>query len=172
MNTMWALDDFTEHNGATLVWPGTQIRGDSKDVNFTPKETHTSVLTPDRSAENRQQRTAHAAPQPGGQGFESGYAAVQKAIVDADVKPIKATMSKGSVMIYKGSLLHGGGMNTTTQPRMGVILEYCAGWLRPQENHLLAVPREIAAAVSPKLQELLGCEYYYFRGCRTLWGLP
>ena len=31
-----------------------------------------------------------------------------------------------------------------------------ASWLRPQENHVLAVLREVAATLSPGLQELLG----------------
>jgi ectoine hydroxylase-related dioxygenase (phytanoyl-CoA dioxygenase family) len=37
-----------------------------------------------------------------------------------------------------------------------VILEFCAGWVRPQENHMLAVPREIVRELPEKLQELLG----------------
>ena len=39
--------------------------------------------------------------------------------------------------------MHGGGANRTDQPRLGVILEYVASWLRPQENHVLAVDREV-----------------------------
>ena len=53
-------------------------------------------------------------------------------------------MSPGSALFYLGSLWHGGGANRTSRPRLGVILEYAAGWLRPQENHCLAVPRDIA----------------------------
>ena len=33
-------------------------------------------------------------------------------------------------------------------------------WLRPQENHVLAVPRETAAGLPPRLQELLGYNIY------------
>jgi len=69
---------------------------------------------------------------------------------------ISATMRKGSVMFYRGSVLHGGGANRTDKPRLGVILEYCAAWLRPQETHLLAVPKETVAKLPEKLQELLG----------------
>lgn len=45
-----------------------------------------------------------------------------------------------SCLFYRGSVVHGGGANMTHTPRLGVILEYAAGWLRPQENHCLAVP--------------------------------
>ncbi len=73
---------------------------------------------------------------------------------------IAATMSPGSAMFYLGSLWHGGGANRTGQPRLGVILEYAAGWLRPQENHCLAVPRDIARDLPSRLQELLGYNIY------------
>jgi ectoine hydroxylase-related dioxygenase (phytanoyl-CoA dioxygenase family) len=51
---------------------------------------------------------------------------------------------------------HGGGANNTDTPRLGVILEYVAGWLRPQENHILAVPKEVVRGLPERLQELLG----------------
>ena len=69
---------------------------------------------------------------------------------------LAATMEPGSAMFYLGSLWHGGGANQTGEPRLGVILEYAAGWLRPQENHCLAVPRDIARNLPARLQELLG----------------
>ena len=55
-----------------------------------------------------------------------------------------------------GSVLHGGGANSSGASRMGVILEYSQAWLRPQENHTLAVPRDVMRALPPALQELLG----------------
>ena len=70
-----------------------------------------------------------------------------------------AVMSPGSVMFYLGSLWHGGGANHTGLPRLGVILEYAAAWLRPQENHCLAVPRTWSGAPE-RLQELLGYNIY------------
>ena len=71
-----------------------------------------------------------------------------------------AVMSPGSAMFYLGSLWHGGGANQTAASRLGVILEYAAGWLRPQENHCLAVPRELARTLPERLQELLGYNIY------------
>ena len=37
-----------------------------------------------------------------------------------------------------------------------MILEYVASWLRPQENHFLAVSKEVVARLPERLQELLG----------------
>src|SRR5262249_20409516 len=65
-----------------------------------------------------------------------------------------ATMSPGSAMFYLGSLWHGGGANRTGKPRLGVILEYAASWLRPQENHCLAVPRDIVRQLPERPQDL------------------
>ena len=59
-------------------------------------------------------------------------------------------------MFYTGKVLHGGGANSTARKRVGVILEYCVAWLRPQENHILAVPPEVVKALPERLQELLG----------------
>jgi ectoine hydroxylase-related dioxygenase (phytanoyl-CoA dioxygenase family) len=73
---------------------------------------------------------------------------------------LTATMAPGSAMFYLGSLWHGGGANRTSRPRLGVILEYVVGWLRPQENHCLAVPRDIARQLPERLQELLGYNIY------------
>lgn len=79
---------------------------------------------------------------------------------DATTPTVIAEMPAGSMMFYLGSVWHGGGANTTAQPRLGVILEYVAGWLRPQENHILGVPAEIARTLPERLQELLGYNIY------------
>ncbi|HEX7356071.1 MAG TPA: phytanoyl-CoA dioxygenase family protein, partial [Mycobacteriales bacterium] len=71
-----------------------------------------------------------------------------------------ALMSAGSVLFYPGTLWHGGGANTTDRPRLGVILEYAAGWLRAQENHVVAVPPSTVATLPSRLQELLGYNIY------------
>lgn len=78
----------------------------------------------------------------------------------ADDPIVEATMPAGSVIFYIGSLLHGGGANRTERPRLGVILEYVAGWLRPQENHVIGVPPELVATLPERLQELLGYNIY------------
>lgn len=72
----------------------------------------------------------------------------------------RAVMSAGSVAFYTGSIWHGGGANHTDAPRLGVILEYAAAWLRPQENHVIGVPPDTMATLPSKLQELLGYNIY------------
>lgn len=69
---------------------------------------------------------------------------------------ISAEMPAGSALVYLGTLWHGGGANRTDRPRLGVVMHYAASWLRPQENHLLAVPRDTVRALPQRLQELLG----------------
>jgi ectoine hydroxylase-related dioxygenase (phytanoyl-CoA dioxygenase family) len=106
VNTMWALDDFTEENGATHIAPGSHTWTDKRP--------------------------------------------------DGQTETVRAVAPAGSVIFFLGSVYHGGGANDTQQPRLGVILEYCAGWLRPQENHILGVPKEIVRELPERLQELLG----------------
>jgi ectoine hydroxylase-related dioxygenase (phytanoyl-CoA dioxygenase family) len=69
---------------------------------------------------------------------------------------ITIEMSAGSLLLYRGSLWHGGGANHTDNPRLGVVVHYAASWLRPVENHVLVVPPERARDLPPRLQELLG----------------
>jgi ectoine hydroxylase-related dioxygenase (phytanoyl-CoA dioxygenase family) len=110
-NTMWALTDFTEENGATRVVPGSHLADHSPDY---------------------------------GREYDS----------------IPAEMAKGSVLVWHGSLWHGGGANRTDERRVGIAMNYCAGFIRQQENQQLGVPREIAAHFSPRLRELCGYGVY------------
>ena len=73
-----------------------------------------------------------------------------------DAPTITIEMPAGSLLIYSGSLWHGGGANHTDTPRLGVVLHYAASWLRPVENHVLAVPPAVARDLPDRLQELLG----------------
>jgi ectoine hydroxylase-related dioxygenase (phytanoyl-CoA dioxygenase family) len=93
-NAIWALDDFTEENGATR--------------------------------------------------FEDGV----------------ATMPAGSVLLYAGTVPHGGGANVSDRPRLAVIVGYTAAWLRQQESFTLTCPPELARTVPAPLQALLGYGLY------------
>jgi ectoine hydroxylase-related dioxygenase (phytanoyl-CoA dioxygenase family) len=106
LNTIWAMTDFTQANGATQVVPGS------------------AAWPKDRRA----------------QPDEIAY----------------AEMSAGSVLVYSGSVIHGGGENRTDQDRIGLNLTYCLGWLRQEENQYLSCPPAIARTLEPALQELLG----------------
>ncbi len=68
----------------------------------------------------------------------------------------QGVMKAGSVLIWLGSLQHGGGANRTKRPRTGIVHSYCLGWLRQAEPQYLAVPREIARTLPERLQRLLG----------------
>jgi ectoine hydroxylase-related dioxygenase (phytanoyl-CoA dioxygenase family) len=71
-------------------------------------------------------------------------------------------MRRGSVLIWHGSLWHGGGANRTAQRRVGIAMNYCAGFVRQQENQQLGIPREIARGFARGLRELVG--YGVYRG--------
>lgn len=111
-NTMWALTDFTEENGATRIIPGSH-------------------------------RSDHSPAY--GKAYES----------------IPAEMPKGSVLVWHGSLWHGGGANRSRARRVGIAMNYCAGFIRQQENQQLGIPREVASRFSPRLRELVGYGVYH-----------
>jgi ectoine hydroxylase-related dioxygenase (phytanoyl-CoA dioxygenase family) len=68
-----------------------------------------------------------------------------------------AEMSAGSAAIYLGSTIHAGGANTTEDRwRRGVHLSYVVGWLRTEENNVLAVPPDVAKTLPRRAQELCG----------------
>ncbi|WP_344628713.1 phytanoyl-CoA dioxygenase family protein [Streptomyces glaucosporus] len=69
----------------------------------------------------------------------------------------RAVMDPGDALIFRGDVLHGGGANKTRdQARRGLALSYCAGWLRPVDNNMLAVPPRMAADLDDELLALLG----------------
>ncbi len=67
-----------------------------------------------------------------------------------------AEMSAGSVLLYTGSVFHGGGANVSDADRIGINITYTLGWLRQEENQYLACPPQIAKTLDPKLQALIG----------------
>ncbi len=77
-----------------------------------------------------------------------------------DTPTVSIEMEAGSALVYLGSVWHGGGANRTERARLGVVLHYAVGWLRPVENHVLAVPPSEVRLLPPRLQELLGYNIY------------
>jgi hypothetical protein len=67
----------------------------------------------------------------------------------------QAVMERGSVLVYTGSVFHGGGANRSGADRMGANLTYALGWLRQEENQYLSCPPEIARTLPVALQDLL-----------------
>src|SRR5664279_1326300 len=107
-NTMWALTDFSEANGATRIVPGS----------------HTADHSPDL--------TRH-------------------------YDTVPAVMSRGSVLVW-----HGSGANATGERRVGIAMNYCAGYIRQQENQQLGLDPDLVATFPARLQELVG--YGIYRG--------
>ena len=59
---------------------------------------------------------------------------------------VAAVMQKGSVVYWDGQTYHAGGANRTVdQRRFAVTVDYCLGFLRTQENFIVAVGEEKAA---------------------------
>ncbi|MGZ5923855.1 MAG: phytanoyl-CoA dioxygenase family protein [Rhizomicrobium sp.] len=113
-NTIWAMTDFTEENGATRVIPGSNHYEDK--LKFEEKDT------------------------------------------------VPAEMTKGSVLLYTGSVYHGGGANRSDTTRIGINITYNLSWLRQEENQYLSVPPEIARTLPIDLLKLIG----YRRGAYAL----
>lgn len=109
-NSMWALTDFTNANGATRLVP-----------------------------------ESHRRPNP-----EYG----------ATYDSIAAEMRRGDVLVWDGALWHGGGANNTDERRVGLAVNYCAGFIRQQENQQLGLTPERVASFSPRLKELVGYGVY------------
>ncbi|MEM7252080.1 MAG: phytanoyl-CoA dioxygenase family protein [Pseudomonadota bacterium] len=73
-----------------------------------------------------------------------------------------ATMPAGSVMMYDGSLWHGGGECTEPGPRRSVNHIYARQWLRQQDNMYLSIPQQDVLAMPKVMQRLLGFWLYGF----------
>lgn len=104
--TMWAVNDFTEANGGTLVVPGSHTWDD-----------------------NRKPRRNEV---------------------------IATQMPAGSVLLYTGNLIHGGGANQSDGMRFGLALHYVLGWLRQEETQILTMSADEARQMPRAVQKLMG----------------
>ena len=77
----------------------------------------------------------------------------------ADREP-PAVMEPGDALVFHGGLWHAGGENSTSDGRLALTAQYCAPWLRPQENMSLAVPPEIVRTLEAPLPSLLGYQIH------------
>jgi ectoine hydroxylase-related dioxygenase (phytanoyl-CoA dioxygenase family) len=75
---------------------------------------------------------------------------------------IAAEMPKGSVLLWDGALWHGGGANVSEARRTGIAMNYCAGFIRQQENQQLGLEPTLVKTFPARLQELIG--YGVYRG--------
>jgi ectoine hydroxylase-related dioxygenase (phytanoyl-CoA dioxygenase family) len=65
-------------------------------------------------------------------------------------------MAPGSVVFFLGTLWHGGGENRTDRGRLCVTAQYCAPWLRQQENFSISVSRARVRQCSEHVQRMVG----------------
>jgi hypothetical protein len=72
---------------------------------------------------------------------------------------IPAVMPAGSLLVYLGGTIHGGGTNVSQSLRTGLAMQYSLGWLRQEENQVLTNPPEVARTFSDRLQRLIGYDY-------------
>ncbi len=76
-------------------------------------------------------------------------------------RSIPAEMEAGSVLLFSGKTIHGGGANHTIDEwRTALHLGYLLGWLRPEEAHAFSVPPDAAARLPRRAKELLGFAEY------------
>ncbi|MFM7118719.1 MAG: phytanoyl-CoA dioxygenase family protein [Gammaproteobacteria bacterium] len=83
-----------------------------------------------------------------------------KPVFGERVPSVPAEMPKGSVLIWHGSLWHGGGANRSAARRVGIAMNYCAGFIRQQENQQLGIPLARVKQFEPRLQALAGFGTY------------
>ena len=74
----------------------------------------------------------------------------------ADTLP--AIMDRGSVVLYLGSTVHGGGANHTDRVRYAINIDYVLGWLRQEENQYLTYTLDEVRSFPERLQKLIGYE--------------
>ena len=73
---------------------------------------------------------------------------------------VSAVMPAGSLLVYLGGTIHGGGANVShSLLRTGLAFQYSLAWLRQEENQYLANPPEIARTYPERLQRLIGYDY-------------
>lgn len=76
---------------------------------------------------------------------------------------IPAIMPAGSVLIFHGGLWHGSGENRSASTRrIGINVQYCAGFIRTQQNQYVGVPDETLRTFPDRLLEL--CGYTLYKG--------
>ena len=75
---------------------------------------------------------------------------------DLEGQSVTMEMAAGSALVFAGTLLHRGGANRGNGTRRAFSNQYCEPWARPQENFFLGIPPHAAAAMSARIQSLLG----------------
>jgi len=128
--TMTPLENFTAEAGATRVILGSHLWPDAEYID--PKDVE------DRLSNGK------------------GWKMYQTPSTEPEaVTVVEAPL--GSIVVFDGDVLHGGGANATENiVRKSIIGAYCVGWLRGEVNQQLMWPPEVARSFSRELQKLVG----------------
>ena len=133
LSFIFAVDPFTTENGATQVVPGSHRWGDDVVERLLAEVDFATVPAAARVPR----------PKPGLPAWVRGE------LLDVE-------MPAGAAIAFLGTLVHRGGENRSDRPRLALSNQYCQPWARQQENYCLAIPREQARMMSPRVQALLG----------------
>ena len=133
VSTIWAIDPFTVENGATQLVPQSHQWDDARVSDLLAR---VDFRTAPPTA-----RTPVPAPP-----------------LDEPLRGqvIDLLMPPGAAVVFLGTLVHRGGANRSTTPRLALSNQYCQPWARPQESFTLAIPPARARLMSARLQSLLG----------------
>ena len=128
--TMVPLENFTAETGATQVILGSHLWPEAGYID--PKDVE------DRLSDGR------------------GWNRYHSPAIDPDaVTVVDAPL--GSMVVFDGDVLHGGGANSSDGiVRKSILFGYCLGWLRGETNQQLMWPPEIARNFPREVQELIG----------------
>jgi ectoine hydroxylase-related dioxygenase (phytanoyl-CoA dioxygenase family) len=69
---------------------------------------------------------------------------------------VDAVMAVGSALLFIGSTYHGGGTNTSNEPRTGLTMGIDLGCVRQEENQYLSIPFDTLKGLPEEVQRLLG----------------
>ena len=128
--TMVPLENFTAETGATQVILGSHLWPEAGYID--PKDVE------DRLSDGR------------------GWNRYHSPAIDLDaVTVVDAPL--GSMVVFDGDVLHGGGANSSDGiVRKSILFGYCLGWLRGETNQQLMWPPKIARNFPREVQELIG----------------
>lgn len=127
ISAFWALTDTNQENGATEILPGSHKWEKEKLARY--------IKLDDYQAEGFFGHNLAEAPES------------EKKVIE---------LKAGSLMLTKGTLIHRGGANNSTNSRLVVTPQYCCGWMRQIENMVASVSKENALKLTENVRSLMG----------------
>jgi ectoine hydroxylase-related dioxygenase (phytanoyl-CoA dioxygenase family) len=157
ISVMWAVSDFTRHNGATRIIPGShrwpRLGNESQD-----EDDDLGQVSKVSSSQQLQEEEASTEPGSTHPSLDDDEMSILESVC------VPAAMSKGSVLLWSGATIHGQGAHipvtsssdASSSRREGLIYIYNVGWLRPEHNFHWAMPPAVWDSLAPELQTLMG----------------